>query len=118
MACAPVLWCFPAPSTGENEALELRDGGPRYLGKGVLQAVKNIQEVIAPKLGRLDPGQQAAIDQLLCELDGTCTKSRLGADAVLAVSMAVARAGAALAGLRFLSRYLGARPRPPCPCPC
>ena len=93
-------------STGENEALELRDGGPRYLGKGVLQAVKNIQEVIAPKLRGLDPGQQAAIDQLLCELDGTATKSRLGANAILAVSMAVARAGAALAGLP-LYRYLG-----------
>ncbi|MGA7562688.1 MAG: phosphopyruvate hydratase [Desulfobaccales bacterium] len=93
-------------STGENEALELRDGGPRYLGKGVLQAVKNIQEVIAPKLRGLDPGQQAAIDRLLCELDGTDTKSRLGANAILAVSMAVARAGAALAGLP-LYRYLG-----------
>jgi len=93
-------------STGENEALELRDGGRRYLGKGVLQAVKNIQEVIAPKLRGLDPGQQAAIDRLLCELDGTATKSRLGANAILAVSMAVARAGAAIAGLP-LYRYLG-----------
>ncbi len=93
-------------STGENEALELRVGGRRYLGKGVLQAVKNIQEVIAPKLQGLDPGQQAAIDQLLCDLDGTPTKSRLGANAILAVSMAVARAGAALAGLP-LYRYLG-----------
>ncbi|MGO9621191.1 MAG: phosphopyruvate hydratase [Desulfobaccales bacterium] len=93
-------------STGENEALELRDGGQRYLGKGVLQAVKNIHEVIAPKLQGLDPGHQAAIDQLLCELDGTATKSRLGANAILAVSMAVARAGAAMAGLP-LYRYLG-----------
>ena len=93
-------------STGENEALELRDGGHRYLGKGVLQAVKNIHEVIAPKLQGLDPGHQAAIDQLLCELDGTATKSRLGANAILAVSMAVARAGAAMAGLP-LYRYLG-----------
>jgi len=93
-------------STGENEALELRDGGRRYLGKGVLQAVKNIHEVIAPKLQGLDPGHQAAIDQLLCELDGTATKSRLGANAILAVSMAVARAGAAIAGLP-LYRYLG-----------
>ncbi len=93
-------------STGENEALELRDGGRRYLGKGVLQAVKNIHEVIAPKLQGLDPGHQAAIDQLLCDLDGTPTKSRLGANAILAVSMAVARAGAAVAGLP-LYRYLG-----------
>ena len=93
-------------STGENEALELRDGGSRYLGKGVLRAVKNIQEIIAPKLKGLNPLNQAAIDRLLCDLDGTATKSRLGANAILAVSMAVARAGAALAGLP-LYRYLG-----------
>ncbi|MFI5330462.1 MAG: phosphopyruvate hydratase [Desulfobaccales bacterium] len=93
-------------STGENEALELRDGGRRYLGKGVLQAVKNIHEVIAPKVKGLNPLHQAAIDQLMCELDGTATKSRLGANAILAVSMAVARAGAAVAGLP-LYRYLG-----------
>ena len=93
-------------STGENEALELRDGGQRYLGKGVLQAVKNIHEVIAPKLKGLNPLQQVAIDRLLCDLDGTATKSRLGANAILAVSMAVARAGAAVAGLP-LYRYLG-----------
>ncbi len=93
-------------STGENEALELRDGGRRYLGKGVLQAVKNIREVIAPKLRGLNPLNQVAIDQLMCELDGTATKSRLGANAILAVSMAVARAGAAVAGLP-LYRYLG-----------
>jgi len=93
-------------STGENEALELRDGGPRFLGKGVLQAVKNISEVIAPELRGLNPLHQAAIDKLMCELDGTATKSRLGANAILAVSMAVARAGAALAGLP-LYRYLG-----------
>ena len=93
-------------STGENEALELRDGGRRYLGKGVLQAVKNIHEVIAPKLKGLNPLNQVAIDRLMCELDGTATKSRLGANAILAVSMAVARAGAAVAGLP-LYRYLG-----------
>jgi enolase len=93
-------------STGENEALELRDGGQRYLGKGVLQAVKNIREVIAPKLRGLNPLNQVAIDKLMCELDGTATKSRLGANAILAVSMAVARAGAAVAGLP-LYRYLG-----------
>ena len=93
-------------STGENEALELRDGGRRYLGKGVLQAVKNVREVIAPKLKGLNPLNQVAIDRLMCELDGTATKSRLGANAILAVSMAVARAGAAVAGLP-LYRYLG-----------
>jgi enolase 1/2/3 len=93
-------------STGENEALELRDGGRRYLGKGVLQAVKNIREVIAPELKGRSPLQQMAIDKLLCDLDGTPSKSRLGANAILAVSMAVARAGAAVAGLP-LYRYLG-----------
>jgi enolase len=93
-------------STGENEALELRDGGRRFLGKGVLQAVKNIQEVIAPKLKGLNPFDQVAIDRLMCDLDGTANKSRLGANAILAVSMAVARAGAAVAGLP-LYRYLG-----------
>jgi len=93
-------------STGENEALELRDGGPRYLGKGVLQAVKNIQEVIAPELKGFNPLNQAGLDRLLCDLDGTPNKSRLGANAILAVSMAVARAGAAVSG-QPLYRYLG-----------
>jgi enolase len=93
-------------STGENEALELRDGGPRYLGKGVLQAVKNIHDIIAPELQGLNPVNQAGIDRLMCDLDGTPTKSRLGANAILAVSMAVARAGAAVSNLP-LYRYLG-----------
>ena len=93
-------------STGENEALELRDGGTRYQGKGVLQAVKNIHEVIAPALRGRNPLEQGLIDQILCELDGTPNKSRLGANAILAVSMAVARAGAAVCGLP-LYRYLG-----------
>ncbi len=103
--CAPAMVPSGA-STGENEALELRDGGSRFLGKGVLQAVKNIREVIAPKLKGLNPLNQVAIDKLMCDLDGTATKSRLGANAILAVSMAVARAGAAVAGLP-LYRYLG-----------
>jgi enolase len=93
-------------STGENEALELRDGGSRHLGKGVLKAVKNIQETIAPELKGLSPLDQAGIDALLCRLDGTPNKSRLGANAILAVSMAVARAGAAVSNLP-LYRYLG-----------
>lgn len=93
-------------STGANEALELRDGGPRYQGKGVLEAVKNIREVLAPALLGQDPEGQESIDQHLCDLDGTSNKSRLGANALLAVSMAVARAGAAVAGLP-LYRYLG-----------
>ena len=93
-------------STGENEALELRDGGSRYLGKGVLQAVKHVQEIIQPALKGKNPLEQGLIDDTMCRLDGTPTKSRLGANAILAVSMAVARAGAALSGLP-LYRYLG-----------
>jgi len=94
-------------STGENEALELRDGDKsRYLGKGVLKAVSHIREVIAPAVQGRNPLDQQLIDGLLCELDGTPNKSRLGANAILAVSMAVARAGAAVSGLP-LYRYLG-----------
>jgi enolase len=93
-------------STGENEALELRDGGSRFLGKGVLTAVKNMHATIAPELKGLNPLDQAGIDGLLCRLDGTPNKSRLGANAILAVSMAVARAGAAVSNLP-LYRYLG-----------
>ena len=93
-------------STGENEALELRDGGDRYLGKGVLKAVKHIQEIIQPALKGVNPLEQGQIDQIMCRLDGTPNKSRLGANAILAVSMAAARAGAAVSGLP-LYRYLG-----------
>jgi len=93
-------------STGENEALELRDGGARYLGKGVLQAVNHVQEIIQPALKGRNPLEQGLIDQAMCQLDGTPNKSKLGANAILAVSMAVARAGAAVTGLP-LYRYLG-----------
>jgi|UniRef100_A0A7C5AKB7 enolase len=93
-------------STGENEALELRDGEPRYLKKGVQKAVRHIREIIAPALAGRSPMEQEAIDRDLCELDGTPNKSRLGANAILAVSMAVARAGARVARLP-LYRYLG-----------
>ncbi len=93
-------------STGENEALELRDGGTRFLGKGTLTAVKHVQEIIQPALKGKDPLEQGLIDRTMCELDGTPNKGRLGANAILAVSMAVARAGAAVSGLP-LYRYLG-----------
>jgi enolase len=93
-------------STGENEALELRDGGARYLGKGVLKAVGHVQEIIQPALKGFNPLEQSLIDQTMCRLDGTPNKSKLGANAILAVSMAVARAGAAVTGLP-LYRYLG-----------
>jgi enolase len=84
-------------STGTHEALELRDGDPkRYNGLGVLKAIQNIQKVIAPKLISHDPRQQAKIDQMMIELDGTPNKSKLGANAILAVSLAVARLAAKL----------------------
>ena len=94
-------------STGEHEAVELRDGDKeRYGGKGVLLAVQNIEETIAPALAGLDVTDQMGIDYALIEMDGTPNKSSLGANAILAVSMAVARAGAQELGLP-LWRYLG-----------
>ncbi|KLT73180.1 enolase [Neisseria arctica] len=94
-------------STGQKEALELRDGDKsRYLGKGVLQAVENVNNEIAQALIGLDASEQSYIDQVMLDLDGTDNKGRLGANATLAVSMAVARAAAEDAGLP-LYRYLG-----------
>ena len=94
-------------STGENEALELRDGDKnRYLGKGVLNAVKNVNEVIAPAIIGMNVADQVGIDKTMIALDGTPTKSKLGANAILAVSMAVARAAAEEACLP-LYRYFG-----------
>ena len=94
-------------STGENEAVELRDGDTsRYGGKGVLKAVANVNDAIAPRLVGLDPSRQAEIDARLLDLDGTPNKAKLGANAILGVSMAVARA-AALAAKLPLYAYLG-----------
>ncbi len=94
-------------STGEHEAVELRDGDKkRYGGKGVLKAVRNVNEVIAPVIAEMDALDQAEVDQALIELDATPTKSRLGANALLAVSMANARAAAAYLELP-LYKYLG-----------
>lgn len=94
-------------STGSREALELRDGDKsRYLGKGVLKAVENVNEEIAPKIIGYDARDQAGIDGLMIELDGTDNKGRLGANAILSVSMAVAKAAAAESDLP-LYRYLG-----------
>ncbi|MCL1892182.1 MAG: phosphopyruvate hydratase [Alphaproteobacteria bacterium] len=81
-------------STGTHEALELRDGGTDYMGKGVLKAVKNINEIIAPALIGMDAREQAKIDEEMIALDGTPNKSKLGANAILGVSLAVAQAGA------------------------
>ncbi len=94
-------------STGSREAIELRDGdASRYLGKGVMQAVENINTEIAEAIIGLDAQEQAFIDQTMIELDGTDNKSRLGANAILAVSMAVAKAAAEESGLP-LYRYFG-----------
>jgi enolase len=93
-------------STGEHEAVELRDGGDKWFGKGVSQAVRNVNDEIAPQLIGRDCRDQAGIDGLLIELDGTPNKSRLGANALLGVSMAVARAGALTQELP-LYRYIG-----------
>ncbi len=94
-------------STGEREALELRDGDKnRYHGKGVRRAVDNVNEIIAPELIGMDPTEQVLIDRLLLELDGTENKSHLGANAILGVSLAVAKAAAAELGLP-LYRYIG-----------
>jgi enolase len=94
-------------STGEHEALELRDGDKgRYLGKGVRKAVQNVVEVIAPAVVGMDASGQAALDARMVQLDGTATKSKLGANAVLGVSLAAARA-AALAHELPLYRYVG-----------
>jgi len=94
-------------STGENEALELRDGDKgRYLGKGVLKAVDNVNDVIAEELIGMDATDQVAVDNKLLELDGTKTKSKLGANALLGVSLAVAKAAAEFAGVP-LYRYIG-----------
>jgi len=94
-------------STGKREAVELRDGdAQRYRGKGVQQAVRNVEETIAPEIDGMDASEQAAVDQALLELDGTPNKSALGANAILAVSLAVARAGADDAALPLYA-YLG-----------
>ena len=100
--------CVPSgASTGENEAVELRDGDKsRYGGKGVTKAVANVNEVIAPEIEGLDATDQVGIDDLLCKLDGTPNKGNLGANAILGVSLAIARASANALDLP-LYRYIG-----------
>lgn len=94
-------------STGENEAIELRDGDKsRYLGKGVLKAVQNVNNVISEEVMGMDVTDQAGIDKKMIDLDGTRTKSNLGANAILGVSLAVAKAAASYHGLP-LFRYIG-----------
>jgi enolase len=93
-------------STGKYEALELRDGGPAWLGKGVTKAVRNVREQIAPALKGVDADDQRAVDTVLLELDGTKDKSHLGANAILGCSLAAAKAAAAGAGVP-LYRWVG-----------
>ncbi len=94
-------------STGEHEAVELRDGdAKRYLGKGVTKAVKNVNAIIGPKLLGMDARDQTAVDETMIDLDGTPNKGKLGANAILGVSLATAKAAAMEAGLP-LYRYLG-----------
>jgi enolase len=93
-------------STGAFEAVELRDGGDAYMGKGVLKAVENINETIAEEIIGMDARDQVGIDTLMIELDGTENKGKLGANAMLGVSLAVAKAAAEAVGLP-LYQYIG-----------
>src|SRR5574340_977882 len=104
-------------STGEKEAVELRDDDKqRYLGKGVLRAVENVNTEIAEAISGLDAAEQAFIDQTMIDLDGTDNKFRFGANAILAVSIAVAKAAAEESGLP-LYRYFGGAARMEMPVP-
>ena len=100
-ACAP-----SGASTGSNEALELRDKGREYLGKSVKKAVENVNNIIAPKLKDMDPREQREIDNMMIELDGTENKSRLGANAIVACSMACSRLASLCEG-KELYEHLG-----------
>jgi enolase len=92
-------------STGIHEAVELRDGGKRYLGKGVLNACKNVNDIIGPALRGMDVTSQTAIDEAMIALDGTPNKSVLGANAILGVSLAISKAGAAAKGVPLYQHY-------------
>jgi len=92
-------------STGAYEACELRDGGSRYLGKGVLQAVANVNDVLGPAVIGVDPSEQQKIDDIMLALDGTPNKSKLGANAILGVSLAAAKAGAAAKGIPLYAHF-------------
>jgi len=107
-------------STGDAEACELRDGGSDYMGKGVGKAVENVKTAIGPALVGKDPADQVGIDKAMLELDGTDNKAKLGANAILGVSMAVCRAGAAQKGLplyRYINELAGS-PKMSMPVPC
>jgi enolase len=92
-------------STGAYEACELRDGGDRYLGKGVLKAVSNVNDILAPAVIGLNPTAQVEIDEAMIKLDGTPNKANLGANAILGVSLAVSKAGAAAKNVPLYKHY-------------
>ena len=92
-------------STGAYEAVELRDGGDRHMGKGVLTAVDNVNKILAPKLIGMDPADQEAIDGKMNEIDGTPNKGTVGANAVLGISLAAAKAGAAAKGVPLYRHF-------------
>src|SRR5688500_5550907 len=104
-------------STGSGEAVELRDAGDRYNGKGVQQAVQNVIATVTPAILGVDSTRQETIDQIMLDLDGTAEKSKLGANAILAVSLGVARAAASGLGMP-LYRYLGGPTARLLPVPC
>lgn len=116
------VFCASVPSgtsTGKYEAKELRDGGEKYLGKGVLQAVENVNKIIGPKLLGKNPQEQEEIDKIMIDLDGTCDKANLGANAILGVSIAVLKAGAAAENMplwRWISQIAKTQPLLPFPC--
>ena len=92
-------------STGAYEAVELRDGGDRYMGKGCLQAVKNVNDVLGPAVCGMDPVDQQSIDDKMLALDGTPNKAKMGANAILGVSLAVSKAGAASKKVPLYKHY-------------
>lgn len=92
-------------STGAYEACELRDGGDRYLGKGVLKAVENVNDVLAPAVVGMDPADQRAIDDVMLKIDGTENKSNMGANAILGVSLVASKAGAAAKDIPLYAHY-------------
>ncbi len=100
-SCAVSAIAPSGASTGTHEVLELRDGGKRFGGKGVLKAVQNVNRLITPKIKGMDVTDLRTIDQVMIELDGTKTKERLGGNAMVAVSLAVAKAGAAVKGVEL-----------------
>ena len=92
-------------STGAYEAYELRDGGDRYLGKGCVKAVDNVNTVLGPAVCGMDPADQRGIDEAMNKLDGTANKSNLGANAILGVSLAASKAGAASKGIPLYAHF-------------